>query len=415
MRYLRPHDLLNRSPWLVGLALVAVIAARGAGRVPFWSWDVLPYVAISLEGRAASPGDLHARTYSAVRADVPQRTYKDFTEGAAFRRDVARDADAFTGTLGMYRQRVGYALAIRAAGLAGAAPAEAVVWVSRVAWVLLATALYAAAARRTGPLRAAAIAALVVHAPPFVAGSTQTTPDLAAAALFAAGLSAWPAARAGGVAGLLMAVLFRPELALPAAGFVACAASATPRVAAGAAAVLLGACAAATLGSGHPGWWRLVWISFVDLRSDLQAGPFTWTAYWQIVARSATTIDASWALPSAALALTLRGAQARAAAALLLGFVARFALFPALWDRLLLPVYASLAVLALGAVREERTEAPKPQIAGSPPAPPQHPTQTAEPAAPGSRADRREHCPPDVDGGTAAGTPSARPSPLPAP
>lgn len=334
--------------WVCGALVLATIGARAAATPAAWTWDLIPYVGMALEWDRPV-AEAQAEAYAAVAAAVPPAAYRDFTTSGPYRRAVAEDPAAFDRTMALYRQRALYGVAVRV-GMAFGTATEAAANVARLAWVGLAAVFYLAGQRGLGPIRAGLAAVLLAHAPPLVGEVAHTTPDLLGGMLLAAGVAAWPRWRGVGFAALLAAALTRPDLALPGAAIALASVRAGWRPAVGAAAGLIGAAAAVTAWSGHPGWWALIWFTFVNRTAEVAPGPLTWAKYASIFSKNAAGLDGTWAIVAAAPAAVLRGDAGLRAIALVAAFAVRFAMFPAMWDRLLVPLLAAMVVVVLGAI-----------------------------------------------------------------
>lgn len=371
------------------LVLFAALLARTARQLdeaPLRNWDMLPAMALALEWGEPDPVALHQRTYAAARAELPPRTFEALV-APGVRQARFQDPAAFHEHLAFYRSRVLYTLAVRALHGLGV-PLTAATWrVSIACWAAVAV-LFLVWARRIVPLPLAAAVALgLAHLPALLNLAGTSSAD--GLALLLTCLGAWALlerrAFALGAAFLVLAIGARPDAAI----LLGCVALAfrfglppgeghsegsgeRPSPRAVTAALVLGA--ALTLGlrrfSGEYGWWPLIQISFVEKAVHPSALPTAvdWGEYFAILGRqlallpgdgyvkpanevTGSTLVFPW-LALAALGLWLGARERRVQAflaALLVAYLARFLLFPQVWDRFYAPFYAlvPLALLTL--------------------------------------------------------------------
>ena len=74
-----------------------------------WDWDVLAYVAETLEKQPRATADsVHRDTYDLVRSRVSNDEWRMLTMANDYRVEQAQNANAFMSMLGMYRIKLGY-------------------------------------------------------------------------------------------------------------------------------------------------------------------------------------------------------------------------------------------------------------------------------------------------------------------
>lgn len=350
------------------LALYAAFLLLQATLSPRWQWDVLAYVGCALESRARDPVHLAEWTYAEVRAAVGDECFAELREGLPYRREVAGDPESFRQQLGFYRGRVLFVGAMRALGALGVAPAKAAVAVSALAAVLCALLLFRWLSPAIGGPAAAIATCLLGNAAGLPAVAASPTPDALAAALVLAGLLAlfdrgrpWLAWTLFALAVATRAdAVFVAGAALVAEAFWATANSGARRRRVLRAALASGALLALVLAiqrlSGAPPYRVLLRHTFLGyLARPEEASGVGWAEWGGYLARSLPQFSE----PRLALVLLLGGLGwlagraslgARAAAlpaAVVLALFARYAVFPALWERLLVPHTLAAGVAAV--------------------------------------------------------------------
>ncbi|RWD02478.1 MAG: hypothetical protein EOS58_22440 [Mesorhizobium sp.] len=360
----------------IALALYILLTAATAWIMPDANWDMLPYLAVAEEGTYPDPQALHDYAYSTVKAGVSAADYKTLTDdGGGFRSHMAENAADFHSLLGMYRIKFLYAEIL--SGLSHVvSPVEAMRLVSVVS-VLLFGVITLIWLRSEGALALAPIVGAGLIMADFGDAARASTPDLLCAALFLGGLFAYVRRREAATAILLfLAFMARPDnivfLAIFAMLLIAYRQKAWGALAGFAASFI--AYFAISHWAQHPGWWPHLWFSTIEQHYNMDGfePPFSLAAYLRAFAVSllrAVTMN-SW-LGVSVLALAGWFALGRAGfrldrragillAALVLGVLAKFTVFPIHDTRIyfpnLLPPFLLLAgpLMALWAAAGQR-------------------------------------------------------------
>ena len=326
------------------LALYILLTATTAWFMPDANWDMLPYLAIGEEGTYRDVQALHDYAYSTVKAGVAAGDYQALTDdGGGFRSHMAENAADFHSLLGMYRIKFLYA-EILSTMSSVMSPVEAMRVVS-VFSVLLFGAIALLWLRSEGALALAPVVGAVLIMADFGEAARASTPDLLCSALFLGGLFAYVRGREMATAILLfLAFMARPDnivfLAIFAVLLVAFRQRAWGALAGFAASFV--AYFAISHWAQHPGWWPHLWFSSIEQHYNMDGfdPPFSVAAYLKAFAASlvrAVSLN-SWVGVSV-LALTGWYATSRAGfrldrragillAALVLGVLAKFTVFP---------------------------------------------------------------------------------------
>jgi hypothetical protein len=350
---------------------------------------MLPSMALAVAWDGGDPVEVHRLTYEHARAELAPEVYRELT-APGVREARAQDPAAFHEHLAFFRARVLYTLPVFLAWKCGAPLSAATWWVSLGAYVLCALVLLAWASRHL-PLALAALFALgLAHTPALLTLASLSTADGVAALLVVGGAALLVEARAfwPGALVLVAAVLARPD-AVILAGCLALALFAfdpyVPRPRRAWLGGFLAASALVYLGvqcfAGEYGWWPLFTISFEEKAVHPASLPdeVDWPRYREVLAEQVSALPgdgyvttgrgvtgSTLVLVYAAFALAglalwrRRGAElARPACvllALLATYLARFLLFPQIWDRFFAPFYALVPLLLLAmASRATRT------------------------------------------------------------
>lgn len=271
------------------LGLFIVMTAAVVQLFPVSNWDMLAYTASVLEADTADVGELHRKTYSLVKENVPEGEYLALTGDRPYRVHQAADAEAFHTMLGFYRLKILY---VETARLLAAAtgPVEALRLIS-LASVLAIGGVLLVWLARTGTLMYGPVVAAFLSLSAFGYAALLVTPDLYAtfflllAAFFYLERLDLPASLA-----LVAAFLVRPDqLALIGVLFVFAAIYGPGRW-------TMTACFFVCLatyvwlqrGSDHPGWWVHMWFSHIEYAPTLKGfdPPFSIMAYLEILVRS---------------------------------------------------------------------------------------------------------------------------------
>jgi len=328
----------------IAFSLYILLTAVTAWFMPDANWDMLPYLAIAEEGAYPNPQALHDYTYSTVKAGVSAADYSALTDdGGGFRSHMAQNATDFHSLLGMYRIKFLYAEIL--SGLSQVvSPVEAMRLV-QVLSVLLFGAITLAWLRAEGALALAPIVGAILIMADFGDAARASTPDLLCSALFMGGLFAYMRKREAATAILLfLAFMARPDnivfLAIFAVLLVAYRQKAWGALAGFAASFV--AYFAISHWAQHPGWWPHLWFSSIEQHYNMDGfePPFSVAAYLKAFAASvvrAISINswvgvsvlalAGWyGLDRAGFRLDRRAGILLAA--LVLGVLAKFTVFP---------------------------------------------------------------------------------------
>ena len=266
----------RRTRLAAGIACALLLACSVAWSLylsfqkPVFNFDLVDYVALTIEWREPDPALVQQRTYEVLRAELPPEVYADFTTGGAptvkgpFRERIVHDLEAFEANLGFHRGRYLYTLTVLGLHALGVPLVTATAWPNRFFWTLNAI-LVVVWARRHFALAPAALLALgVLYSPPVLSQLPGSSPDSMAMfflALAACVLIERRAFRAG-LALLTLTVLVRSDFVLVCGGiglalFLFAERERRPSV--GQLALWLGACAVIYLAIARtardPGWW----------------------------------------------------------------------------------------------------------------------------------------------------------------
>lgn len=325
-------------------ALYIVLIAVTTCFIPNANWDMLPYLAIAEEGSYPDVQALHDFAYGTVKAGVSAGEYKTLTDDSGgFRSHMAGNATDFHSLLGMYRIKFLYA-EILSTMSSVMSPVEAMRVIS-VLSVLLFGAIALLWLRSEGALALAPVAGAVLIMAEFGDAARANTPDLLCSALFLGGLFAYVRGREVATAILLfLAFIARPDSIVFLAIFAALLVASRQKgwgALTGFAASLV-AYFAISHWAQHPGWWPHLWFSSIEQHYNMNGfdPPFSAVAYLRAFAASlvrAVSLN-SWVGVSV-LALAGWYALSRAGfkldrragilfAALVLGVLAKFTIFP---------------------------------------------------------------------------------------
>ncbi|MGX8013368.1 hypothetical protein ACVDG8_032545 [Mesorhizobium sp. ORM8.1] len=328
----------------IAFSLYILLTASTAWFMPDANWDMLPYLAIAEEGTHPDAQALHDYAYSTVKAGVSAGDYKTLTDDdGGFRSHMTDNAVDFHSLLGMYRIKFLYAEIL--SGLSHVvSPVEAMRLV-QVFSVLLFGAITLAWLRAEGALALAPVVGAVLIMADFGDAARASTPDLLCSALFLGGLFAYMRKREAATAILLfLAFMARPDnivfLAIFAVLLVAFRQKAWGALAGFAASFV--AYFAISHWAQHPGWWPHLWFSSIEQHYNMDGfePPLSVTAYLKAFAASvvrAVTVNSWVGVSVLALAgwfgLDRAGfrIERRAGillAALVLGVLAKFTVFP---------------------------------------------------------------------------------------
>ncbi|UCI04978.1 hypothetical protein [Mesorhizobium sp. B1-1-8] len=325
-------------------ALYILLTAFTAWFMPDANWDMLPYLAIAEEGTYADPQALHDYAYETVKAGVSAGDYKALTDdGGGFRSHMTENAADFHSLLGMYRIKFLYAEVLSSLSHI-VSPVEAMRLV-QVFSVLLFGAITLAWLRSQYALALAPVAGAVLIMADFGDATRASTPDLLCSALFVGGLFAYVRKREAATAILLfLAFMARPDnivfLAIFAVLLVVFRQRAWGALAGFAASFV--AYFAISHWAQHPGWWPHLWFSSIEQHYNMDGfePPFSVAAYLKAFAASVVrSVSVNSWVGVSVLALAGWYGLDRAGfrldrragillAALVLGVLAKFAVFP---------------------------------------------------------------------------------------
>ncbi|MFT7484925.1 MAG: hypothetical protein ACI9F9_000771 [Candidatus Paceibacteria bacterium] len=372
-----------KRPVFLAYALFLLALAQQAWSAPEWSWDLLGYMGSLEEMRGASPAEIHETVFSELDRVAPEEVARDLRHAIDYRTQLSTDAEAFHAQLRFYRGRVVFLGLLAGFESLGLPPIRAAFLISILSGIafglLLALMLMRLAPASLGVL-AAFIAMKVSGAPSVMA---MATPDMLAAALILGGVLALMEGCRWWVATLLFLlalgtrtdhILLVGPLLLWSAWGSAQAGFRAGRMQLGASLAL---CAAiflfCTAGRNTYGWWTVFQHTFVEymafpelqtpgidlgfaLKRSLQSLPmFKALEPLLFSLVGLASIALGWRIDRLRSRWTSLGALAMFAA------LAHFALFPALWPRLMLPYWILGWVGLVGAWCESRRLA----VAGS--------------------------------------------------
>lgn len=388
---------------LLFLGSVSWILYLGASR-PFLNFDLVDYVALTLEWIEPDPVVVHRRTYEVLRAELPPELFARFTSGGTptpagpFRERIARDWESFHENLGYHRGRYLYTLAVLGVHALGVPLTAATAWPNLIFWSLTAVLVLVWARRHFASAPAALLALGILLSPPVLSQVPASSPDSIAMFLLALALYLMSEYRAFGWAvGLLtLTVLVRADFVLVCGGiglalFLLVERERRPGTPFLAAWLL--ACAGLYLTisrlAGDPGWWAAFlsverrvgrfdevipfkpWYYVLGMRERLREMHYTGydrAADGSFVNGSNFVLTyASAALAGLALALRSRcktlDVHMAVLAGLLIATAVRIAVFPNLWDRyfVYLWVPVPLCLCAMVAVLVARLREPPAQ------------------------------------------------------
>ncbi|TRD00657.1 hypothetical protein FJV76_17905 [Mesorhizobium sp. WSM4303] len=361
----------NYARWAAPIGAIAfsfyiLLTAFTAWTMPDANWDMLPYLAIAEEGNYPDAQALHDYAYSAVKSGVSAADYKALTDdGGGFRSHMAENAADFQSLLGMYRIKFLYAKMLSTMS-ALMLPVEAM-RLLQVVSELLFGAITLLWLRTEGALALAPVVGAVLIVADFGDAARALTPDLLCSTLFLGGLLAYVRGREVATAMLLfLAFMGRPDNIVFLAIFAVLLLVFRQRawgVLAGFAASFI-AYFAISHWAHHPGWWPHLWFSSIEQHYNMDGfePPFSVGAYLKAFAASfirAISIN-SW-VGVCVLALAGWFALSRAGfqlerragillAALVLGVLAKFTVFPIHDTRIYFPNLLPPFLLLVGPI-----------------------------------------------------------------
>lgn len=144
---------------------------------PALNWDMLLYVALALQPAARDPAVLHAETFQEVKTNVPEKRYRELTEGPAYRETMARRPELFCQQLDFCRIKPLYVWLVRGLMRSGFSGPRATVIPSLVSVLLIGGLLFAWLSAYLTPGGSLGLTVMVLFAPPMMELSRLSTPD----------------------------------------------------------------------------------------------------------------------------------------------------------------------------------------------------------------------------------------------
>ncbi|MCB9903061.1 MAG: hypothetical protein H6831_01500 [Planctomycetes bacterium] len=369
----------RRTTLIFALLLSAALTVNAVLR-PQLDWDVLAYAGCVEELHGGDAHAIHAAAYGALEAQASPEDARRLRgeadcdpDTAHYRQRMADDPAAFHAQLPFYRGRVAYIALLALAGAIGFGALDAALLIALISGLAF-TAILLRWTTRFLPHGVALPATLVgvwLAAVPQV--MSMSTPDMLAAALLLGGayLLAETPRRALGVALLCLAVATRANHAILAAALVVWSTPARPfgtrlpfRVVGTPLAALLVVGLLCTRARDTYPWWTVFHHSFVEYTAfptvetpsrDVRAAVMRalhslpmFKALHPLVA-SLSGLTAIWL---GARSRSWNSRPARLAAFVGLAVALHFALFPALWPRLMVAPWALLWIALLKARSE---------------------------------------------------------------
>jgi len=382
----RPENRTRSTPrWFAPVVIVLLSLLAGyAHRERALDWDLLAYVGCAEELRGGSPAEVHGAAYASLDSLASVEDAARLCGGPdsgldvrvqRYRQGVADDPAAFSAQLPFYRGRVLFVGTLALAAASGTNVMHAAFLIALLSGLAFALVVVRWVTLHLAPMAAVSVAAgaiVLTDAPRVMATGT---PDMLASALLvgAAYLLVETQRRTLGCLLLVLAVATRADHALLAGALLAWLAITTPadrrpssRWFVLAIASLVVTTWFCTAGRGSYGWWTVFHHSFFEY----ELFPPASTPPRDIGFGAAHTLNSMpMFLALRPLVFTLCGLLAvalgwrarrwksdggRLAAFTLVAVANHFALFPALWPRLMLP-YWTLCLIALCMAWTERT------------------------------------------------------------
>jgi hypothetical protein len=172
--------------------IVAALAVGAASKMKL-GWDGLAYMAIVLTWEGKSTEQAHAEVYAQAAHVLPEDNYQALVNGspawgeAAYRQAVHKDADLFAQQLPFYETRPLYLACLYALHQLGLSLPEAMLFVSAAAYLFIAGLLWAWLNKYLRWPYGSLLALLLALSPPLMQVAKATTPDAMSAALLLAG------------------------------------------------------------------------------------------------------------------------------------------------------------------------------------------------------------------------------------
>lgn len=378
-------QLLSIAPLLAYLGFLIVFAQAR----PLYTWDTVPYTALTLAASTDDVATLHAKTYGYLKTNLAPEQYSHLVAGA-YAQDLSVNPTHFASQLPMYEIKPVYIMALRSLGALGIEPLAALGMMSLLPGVLLCLLLFVWLSQHTNAFQASVVVVLFALSARVTDLSRVHVPDtfsalVLLAAAYALLVKRWLVPSLGllilSVAVRTNNILFA-SLLLSGMGWSAYAQSRTspdPARHKGELALIAASFAAscalyfALNAAFDYQWWRLFYHTFIESQTDIAAfaQPFSFAAYRAVVSAAAGQVFAGGAALATAmplfvllLAVTFVGGwrpqytaflAPRSAISLdqlalltLPLFGAYFVLFPLAgsWDRFFLPFYAFITLAA---------------------------------------------------------------------
>ncbi len=374
-----PLGARARRPVFLAFALVLFALAQQAWRAPTWGWDILGYAGAVEEASGADPAAIHGKVYAELDQLAPAEVANDLRQGIAYREQVSSDPHAFHAQLRFYRGRVVYIGLLAGLENLGLPPLRGAFLISVVAGLVFGLLLALLLMRLLPPSLAVVAALLVTYWGGGREVMSMATPDMLASAFLLGGVLALFEVRSPWVAvSLFVLALGTRADHIFLVGPLLLWASIFPgargeKISRGELSTALVLCAGTfwlcTAGRDTYSWWTVFHHTFIEYMAfptrdvpEIDLGLAVSRALrslpmfkalqplvYGLVAASACVLG--WRLDRFRSRSTTLGLLVLAAMLL------HFALFPALWPRLMLP-YWTLALVGLCLVWREgrRTE-----------------------------------------------------------
>lgn len=355
-------------PVFLAYVLVLFALAQQAWFQPLWEWDLLGYTGAVEEMRGASPEDVHAAVYSELARVAPEDVAEELRSKIEYRSELTRDAGAFNAQLRFYRGRVVFLGLLLGLDSMGLPPMRAAFLISALAGIAFGVLLALWLMGYLPPSLAVLVAILAVSFGGAREVMSMATPDMLAATLLLAGAFCLVETkrRVLAIALLLLALATRADHILLVGPllvwFALRPAGATPGLTrgqlAGALSLCLAVFLACTAGRDTYSWWTVFHHTFVEYKAfpATQTPPADYAMAISRTLQSLPMFKATLPLLFSLIAVvaSVWGWRAKRFTSLGAGLgavslaaaLAHFALFPALWPRLML-AYWTLGLVAL--------------------------------------------------------------------
>jgi len=205
---------LNPGKPIVIVAVMAILLMVSllAARRPYYNWDMFPYMAIAMHDRSVPFDSTHREVYRVAKAALPPA---DFQAISSRQPVFMKDASAFEGILKYYTIKPGYNLVVT--GLHGIGLNSVTsTWLPSVVSYFLLGAILLIWTLRTGPVFPAGLFTLVIMlSPSLIDLARYSSPDMLCAVISAMGFMLVLSKKTiPGLGSLLVAVWIRPDAAI---------------------------------------------------------------------------------------------------------------------------------------------------------------------------------------------------------